>query len=227
NGDPLDSWRQFAEQREGFPAQLRASVRHPGEVPTWSRETSDEPGRDGIQGGSHDDGNGPRRTFGGSGCWGTPRHNHVHFEGDRFGRELSQPLAATSRIPRFDANVLALNVAEFAQAFPECLDTDLGVGTGNRDQHTDPWGRLSFGCEQHGEQQKGDADGHSGDFRSHVSTERINSPPNAGISRGRRPSAACRSYSDSICRRRGHHYPSRTSETPEGAGKPHGVENTL
>src|SRR5262249_30579157 len=137
-----DSWRQFGEQLQALAAKLRTSARHPCEVSTRSRQTGDEPGPDRIGEGCCDDWDGFRRRLGSSGCRGAPRHDDIYLEGDQLGREVFQPLVFTFRIPPFDTNLPALDVTEFAQGFPECLDVDLGVGTGNRHQHTNAWGRL-------------------------------------------------------------------------------------
>src|SRR5262245_26728474 len=83
-----------------------------------------------------------------SGCRGAHRYDHVRLERDQLRREAWQPLVFTLRMPGLDANVSALDVAEFAQALPERFDEDLGVGTGDRYQHTDPRGRLGLGVER-------------------------------------------------------------------------------
>src|SRR5262249_10870068 len=128
------------EKPQSFRSQSLSAQRQSGRV------TTDESGTYWVAS-YHDNGNRLGCRSGSLRSRRAGRHDDVHWQADKLGRQHWQATGPSLRIPLLDHNVLTFDVAEFLQALAEVRQQQLGRATG---QNPDPPRRA--GRERSGEQ---------------------------------------------------------------------------
>jgi len=105
---------QLLEKLDAFRRELGAEGSHSRDVASGPREARHEAVR--IAHRRHDDGNRSRRVLGGGGRRRATGNDHIDLETHERGGELRESLRVTIGGPVFEKEVLALDVAQLAQA---------------------------------------------------------------------------------------------------------------
>ncbi len=120
--------RHAADARDGLAQQLELLAgglgvveRNSGDVPAWAREVADEARPPRVRDARQHNGYFPRGTLGRLGGQGARGHDDAHLQAHEVRRELTGPLAICVRRSPLDGEVLALDIAELAQAQTKSL----------------------------------------------------------------------------------------------------------
>jgi len=99
-------------------------VTYASDIAAWPCEAGDEANLHRVRADANDDRNCLCRCFGRESRGGGPQHyDDSHFATDQLGRQPRQSVVLAVRPAVFRRHVLALDVAAFAQAPPECGHT--------------------------------------------------------------------------------------------------------
>ncbi len=109
---------QLVQQLQPLGPQLHVQRGHAGEVAAGSVQAGDKSSRDRIATGLEDDRNRRGRCLGRRYRWAI-RGNHGDLTANQIGRQCRQSIVLAIRPAKFDRHVVALDIARFAQAFPE------------------------------------------------------------------------------------------------------------
>src|SRR5215471_16301908 len=123
DGHSSELRNRLLEQCQPFAAQARLVEKYPCDVPARPGEAGGEPGRDRIT--FKVDGydrKGSGHTLHGLDGARSTRDNHVNAALHQFGREGREAFLPFVRPAVLDGEVLTLDVAEFCQALPQCLE---------------------------------------------------------------------------------------------------------
>src|SRR5215470_15366762 len=123
NGHSNELRNRLLEQCQPFAAQARLVEKYPCDVPAGPGKAGGEPGRDRIT--FKVDGydrKGSGHTLHGLNGARSTRDNHVNATLHQVGGEGREAFLPFVRPAGFDSEVLTLDVAEFCQALPQCLE---------------------------------------------------------------------------------------------------------
>jgi len=116
-------------------------VTYASDIAAWPCEAGDEANLHRVRADANDDRNCLCRCFGRESRGGGPQHyDDSHFATDQLGRQPRQSVVLAVRPPVFRRHVLALDVADFAQALPEreqtvCVKRGVSRSTAEEPDH--------------------------------------------------------------------------------------------
>src|SRR5262249_36363031 len=111
---------QFVQQLESLPRHRKKDLAYARDIAPWMREAGNEANLDRIRAYDKDDRNCLRRCFGCESRGGGTRDcDDSHFATNQLGCQRRQSVVLTVRPAVFYRYILALDVADFAQALPE------------------------------------------------------------------------------------------------------------
>src|ERR1035437_1158913 len=123
-------------------ADVARAVREPGDITSGPRQAFHEASADRVADGPHDDGDVGGRFLRCAGCGRALCHDDVHFEIYQLGRKTWKALVFPFGKAPFDDQVLSIDVAEFAQARPQCLRCVTGSSGGPQETHAPDFALL-------------------------------------------------------------------------------------
>src|SRR6266545_3488109 len=128
DGHAREAGNDLLQKLQLFSAYLWGKRGQSSNVPTWPRQTGDEPVANGIIIEPHDNGNLNSCFLGGTGWCRTTRDDDIYVEPHEFGREFTQTSWLPLCISILNDNVFALHVTKLAQTLAECLPASRASG---------------------------------------------------------------------------------------------------
>src|SRR5262249_34023416 len=110
------------EKLQPFPGEVLGKVAQPGGVATRHREGRHNSGADGIGVDRKYDRDRRGRLLQNQDCGRSPRHNDGGLEGDELGGQRREAIWSAFRRSELKDNVLAFNITDVMQPFPEGLN---------------------------------------------------------------------------------------------------------
>jgi hypothetical protein len=137
-GDSPDARKRLLQQFQALCVDLRAEVGQTRNVSARPRETRYQAGGNGVTGNRDDDGDDRGRLLRGTCSLRPMGHDGVNPETNQFGRQLGQPVILFFCPTVFDDEVLALDVAQLAQAGPQRFQPACDACDRRRTEEPDP-----------------------------------------------------------------------------------------
>src|SRR5262245_40757074 len=120
HANPHGSRLQLMQQPKALSPKSRRNEGDTGDVAAWSVEAGDEAKLNRVTAGCEDDRDRRSRRLGYNCRRGVMRSDHRHLTAYQIGCEVGQPVVLVLRPAILDHDILALDVAGFANALPEC-----------------------------------------------------------------------------------------------------------